>query len=138
MPDPDALREVAGRWLAAADDDLRAARLLAESDEIGPEIACFHAQQAAEKALKAMLIAAWEDVPRSHDLDRLHGLVVGAIGADDVGLPGKDLAWLAELGLGGRYPDGSRDDAATPADLERAVNLAAAVVRAAHRALGDE
>jgi len=136
MRGPDALREVAGRWLAAAADDLSAARLLAGSADISPDVACFHAQQAAEKALKAILIVAGEDVPRSHDLDRLHQLVVQA-GLRQVDVPGGELAWLAEVGLGGRCPDGSRDDVATPADVERAVALAADVVTAAQAVLDE-
>ena len=136
MRGPDALREVAGRWMAAAVDDLRAARLLAGSADISPDVACFHAQQAVEKALKAILIVVGEDVPRSHDLDRLHQLVVQA-GQGQVDVPEGALAWLAEVGLGGRYPDGSRDDVAIPADAERAVALAVDVVTAAHAALDE-
>ena len=41
------------RWLAQARQDLDAARLLRQGGH--PNLACFHAQQAAEKAVKAFL-----------------------------------------------------------------------------------
>lgn len=50
----DPLREAA-RWLHQAQTDLGAAHLLTDGF---PALACFHAQQAAEKALKAVLYAA--------------------------------------------------------------------------------
>ena len=36
---------------------------------------CFHAQQAAEKSLKALLAADGVEYPRTHDIDRLLNLV---------------------------------------------------------------
>ncbi len=38
----------------------------------------FHAQQAAEKLLKALLVAAGEAVPRTHDLGALLSLAMAA------------------------------------------------------------
>ena len=55
-------------WLESASGDLRAARqLMAAQDRVVMSI-CFHAQQAAEKALKAYLV--WMDVVfrPTHDL----------------------------------------------------------------------
>lgn len=66
--------EVAG-WLALVEDDLRIARLAVEQEPpiIGP--ACFHAQQAAEKAVKALLVALDDiEVPRTHDVVALSRL----------------------------------------------------------------
>lgn len=53
------------------------------SGHTGFGIACFHAEQAAEKALKALLVVAGIDPPRAHDLELLAGLlpvIPGAIG----------------------------------------------------------
>lgn len=47
-PEPEELEG----WLSKADADLQAARHLRQRPDIPPEIACFHLQQAAEKALK--------------------------------------------------------------------------------------
>ena len=38
------------------------------------EIICYHCQQAVEKALKAYLVAQYEEPPRTHDLNLLWGL----------------------------------------------------------------
>lgn len=42
-----------------------------DADEVASRIACFLAQQAAEKALKAGLIALGQQFPRIHGLTRL-------------------------------------------------------------------
>lgn len=55
-------------WLAKADDDLRVAGLVL-SGGIGVEwAACFPAQQAAEKALKGVLVHLGVDFPKSHNV----------------------------------------------------------------------
>jgi HEPN domain-containing protein len=56
------------RWLRQADLDLDAARTLAERI---PSLACFHAQQSAEKALKAILYASGERHVLGHSLGEL-------------------------------------------------------------------
>lgn len=52
-----------------AKDDLDAALLGPEL--LAPEILCFHAQQAAEKALKAVLASREIDFPYTHDIGEL-------------------------------------------------------------------
>ncbi len=59
---PDRSR-VASYWLAAGEQDLRLVRAHA-ADE--PNAACFHAQQSAEKSLKALLVGVAGDVARTH------------------------------------------------------------------------
>ena len=58
-------------WFAKADDDLELARRALGPDRPLPAMACFHAQQCAEKYLKGYLVA--HDVPFRlvHDLDYL-------------------------------------------------------------------
>lgn len=60
-----------GRWHRLAEEDLAAARAVLKADEVAPRIACFLSQQAAEKALKAGLIALGQQFPRTHGLTRL-------------------------------------------------------------------
>lgn len=60
----DANRQEAERWLVQAQHDLRAAEL--NRRESFAEIACFLAQQAAEKALKAFLYAQGERLVVGH------------------------------------------------------------------------
>lgn len=57
------------RWLERAMDDLRAVRVLLR-DGIAMQ-AAFHLQQAVEKSLKALLVAARQDVRKTHDLNTL-------------------------------------------------------------------
>ncbi len=60
------VRLVAKRWLTKAVDDLEAARLVLDAaDRIDPWVATFHAQQAAEKALKALLVRDQVSFPRA-------------------------------------------------------------------------
>lgn len=67
----DPLREAA-RWVRQAEADLGAARLLTDSFAA---LSCFHAQQAAEKALKAVLHAVGERVVLGHALAELGAAV---------------------------------------------------------------
>jgi HEPN domain-containing protein len=61
----------AGRWLAKADEDVAVAELALARDPPLTEPAAFHCQQAAEKILKAVLVAAGVAPARSHDMERL-------------------------------------------------------------------
>src|SRR3954469_15877011 len=66
-PDPAEAR----RWLEKADRDERTSQAaLAQSPPI-TDTAAFHAQQAAEKLLKAFLVARNEPFERTHDLEPL-------------------------------------------------------------------
>lgn len=63
--------EQPSRLLALARRDLRAAEVLRDQPDVGDGIVGFHAQQAAEKALKAWLTILGIDFPRTHDLSLL-------------------------------------------------------------------
>ncbi|MCZ7626689.1 MAG: DNA-binding protein [Candidatus Methylomirabilota bacterium] len=54
-----------------AESDLRLARLAAGDPFIRREQVCFHAQQAAEKAMKAALLARHIEFPLTHDIEAL-------------------------------------------------------------------
>ncbi len=62
----------AERWFRLAEDDLAAARIILEGGGVALRVAGFLAQQTAEKALKAGLIARNVDFPKIHDLGELH------------------------------------------------------------------
>jgi HEPN domain-containing protein len=70
-------------WLEHARSDLRLASLAIGQGVLAEQI-CFHAQQAVEKALKAVLLARKVEFPLTHDLEELlsifavAGLVVPA------------------------------------------------------------
>ena len=66
---PDRLDHAHG-LLLKGDSDLLTARTMLSGD--GPyDTACFHAQQAAEKYLKALLAFAGQPIPRTHNLEDL-------------------------------------------------------------------
>jgi HEPN domain-containing protein len=68
MPGPEA-----AAWLAKARSDLAAARFLRRNPDLPLDIAAFHYQQAAEKAIKGLLVEHGIVPPRSHDLRDLLG-----------------------------------------------------------------
>ena len=67
---PEALAE-AREWLARSRRDLDASRRVFQDDEPLCDIAVYHAQQAAEKALKGFLAAHDRIFPKTHDLEPL-------------------------------------------------------------------
>lgn len=123
--DPEAIREEAHRWLSYARDDLQAAEVLLESREAAGRIACFHAQQAAEKALKSLLVLRSTPYEKTHDLVALHRLLPpGAeVGVDDAA-----LAELSEWAVEPLYPGDA--PTATREDARRAVVQARSIVDA--------
>lgn len=66
--------ELVRDWMAAARQDLQAADVLLASTPPLPESACFHLQQAIEKAFKGVLLLNDQRPPRTHDLIDLMGL----------------------------------------------------------------
>jgi HEPN domain-containing protein len=92
----------AARWLAKAEEDLAVAQLLVRTDSPVRWAACFHSQQAAEKAIKSPLVLAGVDFPRSHALGRLVALLPEGAQCrfDD-----EALAALDPWATAGRYPE---------------------------------
>jgi hypothetical protein len=65
------VRELAHEWLTRAEHDLRVARYLLTMPDPPPESVGFHAQQCAEKGLKAFLTLHQILFERRHDLNYL-------------------------------------------------------------------
>lgn len=61
--------EEAQRWLAEAEEDVAVARVLMESRHFSH--ACFHAQQAGEKAMKSLLCLCNVEEPWGHSVSKL-------------------------------------------------------------------
>jgi HEPN domain-containing protein len=90
-------------WLRYAQADLALARVELPPDGLY-ETLCFHAQQAAEKALKTVLLHRGVDFPLTQDLPLLAGLLP----AEMAGAPPlARAARLTEYAVATRYP---RDD----------------------------
>ena len=86
---------------AVRHDDLAAARLLLTDVELPARMACFHAQQAAEKALKASLVDAAVPFRKTHDLVVLVALQPEPVRAKVSNL---DLQRLQQWEVDARYP----------------------------------
>jgi hypothetical protein len=69
--DPWAQWAGARRWLRVAGDDLRTVDVSLDANPPVTATAAYHCQQAAEKLLKALLVAAACPTRRTHDLDEL-------------------------------------------------------------------
>jgi hypothetical protein len=63
------------QWLDKAHRDLRAAALLLRDDVQDYENTGFHAQQAAEKFLKAFLVCYQIEFPKTHNIAQLRQLI---------------------------------------------------------------
>lgn len=67
--------EEASRALRLADRDIQAFNALCASTDVHISISCFHAQQAVEKMLKAVLFSHRIEFERIHDLVKLAQLL---------------------------------------------------------------
>ena len=105
-------------WLRHARSDLALARMR-KTKTLLYEHLCFHAQQAAEKALKAVLVQHGIRVPRSHDLAYLTNMLPKGISMP-VGLV--ELPTLTKYAVHQRYPGES--PSLTPKHRRRALQLA--------------
>lgn len=94
MKQPDAL-DLADVLLRKSSQDEVAVRELLSNQEVADEIVGFHAQQAVEKALKAVLGQRGVRYPRTHDLTRLIELL------QESGLESPE--WLADADRLTRY-----------------------------------
>jgi HEPN domain-containing protein len=115
--------EFAREWFSFALGDLRAARA-GPNATMRPRIVAFHAQQAAEKALKAALVIEGIRPPATHDLEELRRKLPGTW---KVRRTPADLSRLGDYGVDAKYPDNAIQ--VRPADAAVAVRQAIAVVR---------
>src|SRR3972149_1106004 len=95
----------AERWLRHAEEDLRAAEAIVDSGVLAPRLACSLSQQAAEKALKAVLVRVQVRFPRTHDLLVLRDLVPAGWQVKQAQLElAPLLTWVVEARYPGRRP----------------------------------
>jgi HEPN domain-containing protein len=124
MPPDSRSRQVAAEWMRRARSHLARAKQ-PKLDEVLWEDLCFDAQQAAEKAIKAVLVYQRVDHPRTHHLSELLGLLAST--GTEVPVPIWEADRLTDYAVVTRYP-GNRQ----PVDEEehrRAVAIAETVVR---------
>ncbi len=94
-------REEAQRMLAVAEMDLKALRNMLDPERFHDSVFGFHAQQAAEKALKGWLNLYGIAYPRTHDLRLLMNLLQTQADEDCEGFT--ELADLTDFAVQFRY-----------------------------------
>lgn len=90
-------------WLRYAEESRQAAELCLESALLNPCLQ--NAQQAVEKALKALCLAAGSPLKKTHSISELRGDLLGQ--GVDVGLAEEDAELLDSIYLPSKYPLGS-------------------------------
>jgi len=102
MPDRDEVFGVIREWILKAENDLKTAvHTLKLGDECPTDTVCFHAQQCVEKYLKAFLVSEGIDFPKTHDLERLVGLLPVR---SRPRLSAEEQGRLTDYATGSRYP----------------------------------
>ena len=115
--------DVPGEWLRDARGDLALAHV-PKTAAIRYAHLCFHAQQAAEKSLKALYVALGQDVPRTHDL----AFLMDSLSEETVfPLTILTLPTLNKFAVQYRYP--GQGLPVTRRDWQKAVALAGATLR---------
>ena len=108
-------------WLRYALSDLELA--CAKPSHVLLEMLCFHAQQAVEKAVKAVLLAQGVEFPKTHNLRVLFDLL-----AEQIDIPQEVViaSRLTEYAVSSRYP--GEVEEVTEEEYQGAINLAREVV----------
>jgi len=138
-PPSEEIQRKVREWCAYADDDLRFAHLgLAVPGKEGPpyRLVAYHAQQCAEKYLKAYLVCCGVDFPRTHNISTLLELCSEYA---QWPLTLRDAEELTDYAVATRYPGEAAG--VTAPDAQRAIENAESVrtrVRAALRQEGME
>jgi HEPN domain-containing protein len=119
-------------WLSYAKSNLQLAEKGGKIKGVRFEDLCFNAQQAAEKALKAVCLANDLEFPKTHSLVRL----IDILEAAGIDLPAnvKESDTLTQFAVETRYP--SLTEEITKQEYKEVVAVAARVVFWAEKILG--
>jgi HEPN domain-containing protein len=124
MPPEGRARELALDWFRHARSNLALARQPKPAEALWENLA-FEAQQAIEKAIKAVLVLHGIDFPRTHDVGELLGLLAAAQVPCPEPIARADR--LTDYATAARYP--GHPDPVTEAECREAVTLAERFVR---------
>ena len=116
-------------WLRRARSNLARSSQGQVTPDILLEDACFDAQQAVEKALKALLVLRSVQVPRTHAISELITMLAEL--GFDIPADVQEASALTDYAVAARYPGPAEPVLAD--DHEKAVAIAAAVVAWASR-----
>jgi len=117
-------------WAELAEEDFILARTALRRKQPLTSGVCFHAQQCAEKYIKALLISKVVEFPKTHDLLMLNSLCSAA--GIFLEIDQKHLNTLTDYAVRTRYPG----EAPTVEDAKEAVELAKSIRNFAKKFLG--
>ena len=125
-PPEEVKREIVCQWLQKAEEDFHLAEHLAGENIPYLNAIGSHAQQAAEKFLKAFLVQHQIEFPKTHDLDKLLDLIVSADNklADSLRCSTDLTPYGADIRYPGDLPELTKGDAIRAVDLARKVRAA--------------
>ncbi len=123
MPPDTGRGDIPARWLANARADLALAKAPLPTGAMYEHL-CFHAQQAVEKGLKAVLLKRGVEFPFTHNLQGLFDRLPGELHVPSHVL---DAVALTPYAVAARYP--GETEPVTESDRQDAVRLAEAVLR---------
>ena len=100
-------------WIEHAKSDLRIARIAAADAFVRLEHVCFHAQQATEKAIKAVLLSRQIEFPLTHDIEQLLEIAEkgGILLPSDIQEAGSLTPYAVEVRYPGYWFELTEDDA---------------------------
>lgn len=121
------MKPITAEWIAKAEKDWIAAQREARArKEPHYDLACFSAQQCAEKYVKARLVEPGISFRKTHDLPQLLGLAQNV--ESGWGVLHNDLSFLNAFAVDYRYP-GANATKATARDAIKACRKARKLIR---------
>lgn len=111
-------------WLFKADHDLKSAQILFCAQDPVLDMAIYHTQQCAEKALKAFLVFREQALDRTHNLDVLNSQCL-ALDPSFESIQEAAL-FLRPFATVYRYPEGELEP--SPSKVEKAIETAKTVL----------
>ena len=115
------IEQLAAEWMQYAVEDLAVAEGQYADDTVPGRYTCYLSQQAAEKAMKALLVRVQIEFAFTHDLQKLARLIdppLDAVAAHELA----DLSrWATETRYPSESPAADRDDARVALAAARAI-----------------
>lgn len=93
------MKETTHEWILAAEEDLMAAKMIANVERL-TNLAAFHCQQCVEKCLKSVIENQDKPFLKSHDLIRLNEIAEVPLSAEETEL----FEIINEVYIDSRYP----------------------------------
>ncbi|OGR56550.1 MAG: hypothetical protein A3I11_06325 [Elusimicrobia bacterium RIFCSPLOWO2_02_FULL_39_32] len=108
------------KWIQKAENDIHNSEYtLSLKNNCPYDTICFHAQQCAEKYIKALLIHHQINFPKSHDIGELLQLVPSE---HKIHLTPEEQFKLSHYAIAGRYPIDNMEDL-SKSDAEEAIRI---------------